>query len=137
MNSQSAQNLPEFKFDPFLQALIIAVLSASILLISSFTTSSDSFNWSVACTAVLFFAMVNPILSVFQLKWGTYFVKSVISLAMISALVVFICSRVTGASILNEKAFAMTMLASLIFFFMASVLALLVKKIYSFATESL
>ncbi len=118
------------KFNPFKQFAFITGASVLAMIVAKMVGFSGEAEWMIACVGILFFALVNPTLSVFVYKRKLrYFL---ISLAFFAAtmLSILISAKLLSISPLNEFVeYRIILGVTVVFFFMANALALIIKLV--------
>lgn len=117
------------KFNPFVQAGAILIFLVPVLGIANGGSADPELPWQIAATALLLFAAANPIIGIFQKRWGRYVAGSIISFVVLTAAIYALTHYMAAVRLSTLPHMRMLFISVIVFYLMITFLVMVYRNL--------
>ncbi len=118
---------------PFYQLLASGLLAVLVMIICRVFVAGNAFEYSGAFIGIVFFALINSVISVFHPSFKIYTLPSYGCYFLLAAVLLRSAKALTGISIWSLAEYRFMFTSVTIFYLVTSVLVRVIRGIYEFA----
>lgn len=118
---------------PFYQLLASGLLAVVVMIVCRVFVAGNAFEYSGAFIGIVFFALINSVISVFHASFKTYTLPSYALYFLLAAVLLLSAKALTGISIWSLAEYRFMFTSVTIFYLTTSVLVRVIRGIYEFA----
>lgn len=123
------------RLTPYLQALLCVAFSLVGMLFSHLAFKGASFEFTAAFCGIVFFSVMNSLISVFHESFVKYTFPSWISFFVMVIVLLLLARVISGVSIWTLSEYRMMLGSIVVFYIVTSLLVRLIRSIWEFAEE--
>ncbi len=123
------------KLSPLMQFVVLAVPSMVLIVVFGIFSRDQESVYKVACTSWLLFAWLNPIISVFSVKWWKYMIQSLIVFALLGFSLLSLSSFFSELSLAEMLEYQLSIQATVVFYVTATIVSGIFCAILSLVTD--